>query len=564
VEVSAMSNLDSLEITQDWLRHYEPQVPKSLQLGEQLLVENLIASARLYPRRTAIRSTQGTLRYGELFEQVCLFAGMLEQQGLKPGDKVLVLLPNCLQLIIALYGSMWAGCRCALSSPQFPNEILEAQLKDYRPDLVVVPNPMSESLSETLKISQVEHILLSSGKEYNQSLQGWLRVTAGKMGSGSNHTMRWRRKMSEATPKLVPYHGDPHATAVILYTGGTTGAPRGVELSQAALNANARQIAAWDYKIVYGRERMLCTLPLTHSYGLTTCLNLSILTGTTLILCDSLSPAQVVSDCHTYSPSLLPGVPALYAELVNYAHKKRTKLSTIRSCISGAAPLPIELQEGFEKVTKGRLVEGYGLSEAGPVTHANPLYGKRKSGSIGIPLPMTEAVILDLNTGLPAKPGEVGELLVRGPQLMNGYYHNPDETAKVLKDGWLHTGDIVQLDGDGYFYLISRRVDCISREGTTIFPRDIEEIVHQHPSIKEVAVVAWPAPDTFTELGFAVAQGLRAYIAIKPNRQISVEDLEAFCRRHLPAGSVPDEWKVLTQLPRTPFGKLSRKNLYQG
>ena len=209
-------------------------------------------------------------------------------------------------------------------------------------------------------------------------------------------------------------------------------------------------------------------------------------------------------------------------------------------------------------------MEGYGLTEAGPVTHANPFYGNRKPGSIGIPMPSTEAVVLDLETGLEAPPGQVGELIVRGPQIMNGYFNNPEATSRAIRNGWLHTGDIVQRDGDGYFYVISRRTDCLSLEGQTVYPRDIEEVVYQHPAIREVAVVGWPAPDRFTDLGFAVARGLRAFVSVRPERRLTLDELEAFCRRHLPPQLLPREWKIVQQLPRTPFGKVSRPKLYDG
>jgi long-chain acyl-CoA synthetase len=335
-----------------------------------------------------------------------------------------------------------------------------------------------------------------------------------------------------------------------------------VELSHRALWANTLQLAAWDYKMEFARERILGALPLAHSYGFMTSLSLAIRTASTLILCESLEPEKIIGYCTRFHPSLLPGVPALYSDLLAYARLRKAKLHSIRACISGASPLPVEVQEGFEKVTKGRLVEGYGLTEASPVTHSNPLYGLRKPGSIGIPMPSTEARVIDLETGLEADPGKVGELVVRGPQLMSGYFGNPEASARALRDGWLHTGDIVQRDGDGYFFVISRRVDCLELDGQTVFPRDIEEIMYQHPAVREVAVVGWPAPDSFTDLGFAVARGLRAFVSLRPERRLSMEELQAFCSHHLPAGFVPKDWKFLKQLPRTPFGKVSRPKLY--
>lgn len=546
-----------------WLEQYGPNIPPDLVIPQISLVYNLVESAARHPRRTCVKSTQGYLRYSEMLEEVQRFAGFLKARGLGNGQRVFILLPNCIQMMVAFYGSLWAGCTCVLTSPQFSPELLQEQLRDSQPDLLILPTPTPEGLRDAVREVEVPHLLLTSGKEYNRNVSHWLKVTANKLTSKGPKPLRWRQQLAEASLMPEPAEVDPYSTAAILYTGGTTGIPRGVELSHSALNANARQIAAWDEKLVWGRERILCALPLSHSYGLSTCLNMAILTGTSVVLCDNLHPQTVVSDCLEYQISLLPAVPALYAELLNYCHAKKIKLDSIRSCISGAAPLPVELQEGFEKVTKGRIVEGYGLTEAGPVTHVNPLCGQRKPGSIGLPVPSTDACVLDLVTGLPVEPGQVGELVVRGPQLMNGYFKNSIDTVKVLRAGWLHTGDVVQCDAQGYHYVISRRVDCLSVAGQTVFPRDIEEIVYQHPAVQEVAVIAWPAPNSFTEVGFAVAQGLRAYVTIKPNRKVALGELEDFCRRHLPPGCVPDEWKVLTQLPRTPFGKLSKKHLYE-
>jgi long-chain acyl-CoA synthetase len=364
------------------------------------------------------------------------------------------------------------------------------------------------------------------------------------------------REASETFPRVDV---DPAAPAVIVYTGGTTGSPRGVVLSHRALVANTEQLSAWDARLRPGQERLLCALPFYHAYGLSAAVNLSMANGGTLLLPPEPTPDSILETISRFRPSLFPGVPVLYAALLNTPRLRSYGLSSIRACISGAAPLPVEIQESFEKVSKGRLVEGYGLTEAGPVTHANPLEGPRRSGSIGLPLPGTEALVVDLESGEELPHGEVGELLVRGPQLMDGYFEAPEATARVLRGGWLHTGDMAQRNQDGFFYLINRRGDVLRRDDRLVFPRDVEEVIYEHPAVQDAAVVGWPAAGEGP--GPHPCQELRGFVCLRPQRQASGEEIRSFCERRLPASMVPARVEILAQLPRTRLGKLLRREL---
>jgi long-chain acyl-CoA synthetase len=343
---------------------------------------------------------------------------------------------------------------------------------------------------------------------------------------------------------------DPNETAVIQFTGGTTSTPKGVTLSHRNLVANIMQTRSWLPEARDGQEVVLCALPFSHVYGMTTGMNLAVSTGASMILLPTFDTEEVLEHIRKYRPTLFPGVPAMYVAINNFPGVRRFNIRSINACLSGAAPLPIEVKEAFEKLTKGKLVEGYGLSEASPVTHANPIYGRNKTGSIGIPLPNTEAQILDLRTGKPLAAGQIGELVVRGPQVMTGYWQDEAETAAVLdKDGWLHTNDIARMDEDGYFQIISRRQDMWTGEDERpAFPRDVEEVIYELPEVREVVIVA-------------LANRPIAFVSVKDKAQLPAKTIIAFCQRRLPPDQVPRLVIFVKDFPRSFIGKVLRREL---
>lgn len=542
--------------TRPWLCHYDPGVAVELEVDDVPLTRLLLDTARRFPRKAALWSPLGALSYHQLLSEVQKFAAVLARLGVRAGDRVLVVMPNSLQQVIALYGTLWRGAVAVLTSLDFPPPVLTSHLVDSQASVAVVPTPLPDILQEALRASGPEHVLFSSGKEYTRSVRGLLKVAARVMRPrrGRRRYLRWRSLMRRASDGFPLEPVDPGTPAVIEYTGGTTGMPRGVVLTHRSLVANAAQLAAWDRKMGRGRDRILGAVPLAHSYGLTTCLNLSVRIGATLLLPQSLDPDVLLELCSRFRPTLFPGVPLLYGTLLSRPGLRGYGLSSIRACVSGAAPLPVEVQEGFEKVTRGRLVEGYGLTEASPVTHANPLYGERRAGSIGVPLPGTEARIVDPETGLNVPAGRVGELVVRGPQIMQGYWQNPDATEQVLRDGWLFTGDMAQMDPDGFFFLINRKSDVLHVSGRRVFPRDVEEVLYEHPAVLEAVVGGWPPGQTEVD-------GLRAYLRLHPGRDVSLEEIRTFCARRLPEHMVPAHLTVTDSLPRNPFGKVLRRAL---
>ena len=343
----------------------------------------------------------------------------------------------------------------------------------------------------------------------------------------------------------------PENLATIQFTGGTTAEPKGVMLSHRNLVANAIQTRHWMSNAVEGEERFLCVLPFSHSYGLTTALNLPVAIGATLILKSKFETIDLLKTIKRYQPTVFPGVPSMYMAIKDYPGVRKYGISSINACISGSAPLPIEVQEAFEKLTRGRLVEGYGLTEAGPVTHGNPLYGQRKVGTIGIPFPSTEARVVDLLKGKKeVKVGQIGELAVRGPQVMLGYWEDSKATRKAFNsDGFLLTGDVAQMDTDGYFRIVSRKADMWYPEkpGNPAFPRDVEEVLFEIPQIRDAAVV----PIANQPIAFVIAKGDRP----------AGNEIIAFCKRRLPPNQVPRLVIFVEDFPRTFIGKILRREL---
>lgn len=533
-----------------------------LEVPEKNLVQFLLESERRFPRRAAVWSERGSLSYQQLLQEVRAMAGLLQSWGVEPGDRVFLLLPNWPQFVIASQAIWWVGGVAVLSSPLIPAPVLIDQLRKARPRVVITSNRLESALAQSIRNLGVERILLSSGREYLRTQVGWLFRRPKPKGAMPGGVHRWRVCVREAEPSTEPVESGGEVPAAILFSGGTTGLPKGVVLSHRAIVANTLQLRHWDPELREGKERILAALPLAHAYGLTGVMSLGLSCGATLVLSSSLQPDHLADLASRLKPSLFPGTPALYAALLNLPNLRSYRFDSIRLCASGSAALPLEVQEGFERVTRAQVVEGYGLTEAGPVTHTMPFKGTRRQGSVGLPLIGTEAKILDLESGQPVAPGQVGELVVRGPQLMTGYWEDPKATAECLREGWLHTGDLGVIDGDGYAYLLGRLDDCCRLNGQLVYPRRVEEAIHLHPAVQEVAVLGWPGGFARDERGLGVAEGLHAFVVPRPGKTLAVDELRSYVEVRLPESLRPGLWTILPQLPRTPFGKVSRISLY--
>ena len=547
-----------------WFDHYEPGVPREISVPDETLDQILRASAERYPERVAIDFLGARMRFRELDDSVDRFARALLARGLQRGDRVSLHLPNSPAFVIAFFGTLRAGGVAAPTSPLSVQRELEILLRQTAPrfsvclDLLV---PRVRSARTAIDGHLPDGALMSTGiRDWLPAPIRWLYPLAARR-EGRWHPV----PHSAATPDLVRVlrvtpggridsPAAPNDPAVLQPTGGTTGIPKAATLTHRNLVANALQTAAWFPDARPGTESVLCVVPYFHIYGLTVAMNFAILIGATQVLHPRFDPMAVLKSIPRTRPRTFPGAPTMYATLAAHPARARYDLGSIDACISGAAPLTLDVQARFEEITGGRVSEGYGLTEASPVTHCNPIHGQRKIGTIGLPFPSTDARIVDLETGEQTLgPGKIGELTVRGPQVMTGYWNQPDETAAVLRDGWLFTGDIATMDEDGYFRIVDRRKDMIIVGGRNVYPREIEEVLMAQPAVAEAAVVGEP-DEQYGEVP-------RAYVVLKAGASATAEELLAYCRENLSRYKIPVAIEFRTELPRTFIGKVLRRVL---
>jgi len=568
------SRRSRLQKERPWLRSYEANIPVSIAVPRVPLHSLLESSARRFPHKTALVFEGKKTSYRQLNQEADRFAVFLHTQSVEKGARVMILLPNLPQLAAAFYGTLKAGCVAVFSVPSTQPDELIRQIRDSGATVLVTMTQFNELIYQ-IKLelgpdphSPLRHIVFTNVAEalpfiprlfFRFTRSGSNRYKLDLPMDADTHLLSSvMKKAIEPTEleNLAETQISPTDLAVIHYTGGTTATPKGVMLSHQNLVANALQTRHWIPDAVEGQERFLCVLPFSHSYGLTAALNVPIALGATLILKARFEVLDILKTIRKYRPTIFPGVPQMYVAIKDYPGVRKYGISSIKACISGSAPLPVEVQEAFEKLTHGRLVEGYGLTEASPVTHANPLNSQRKVGSIGIPLPSTQARVVDLRKGEKTVPvGQIGELAIKGPQVMLGYWSKDEATRleatrEVLSaDGWLLTGDVAQMDSDGYFRIIARKADMWypSRPDTPAFPRDVEEVLFEVPQVKEAAVVA-------------IAGQPIAFVIVRREKP-TAEALIAYCKRRLPPELAPRMVIFVDEFPRTFIGKVLRREL---
>jgi long-chain acyl-CoA synthetase len=545
-----------------WLKRYPPGIPADLELPTIGLPALLSQAALDFPGVAAIRFFGHTITYAELDRLVNRCALAFGNLGIGPGQRVVLVLPNVPQAVICYYGALRAGATVVLTNPIFEAGALIRQVEDAQAESLVALSLYHPLVMQVRARTALRNVIYTNLKEYLPATQRQLFTLLRQEREGHRvpeteaNQSHWLARLLEAMPDAgpLPEH-DPSGLAALLYTGGTTGEPRGVMHSHTSLVANALQTSAWLVGAQRGSERLLCAIPFSHAYGMTACMNVGIALAATLILLPTFEIQHVLHAIRRERPTLFPGVPPMYAAIAEQPNARSYGLSSLRACISGAAPLPIEVQEGFERITRAQLVEGYGLTEAGPVTHSNPLVGGNRAGYIGVPLPSTEAKIVDLQNGATLPPGGIGELLVRGPQVMRGYWNRPADTAEALSaDGWLRTGDIARMDADGFFQVIERRKEMIVAGPYNIYPRDIEETLYEHPKILEAAVAGIPSGEQTS---------LKAFVVLRRGESATPEEIMAFLRDRLSAYKVPGAVEFLDALPRSFIGKVLRRVLIE-
>ncbi|MEM9951269.1 MAG: alpha/beta fold hydrolase [Chloroflexota bacterium] len=546
--------------SQPWLRNYSENTPASIPIPERPFHHFLESAADWRPKNTAIVFYGQTLTYEQLNRKVNQLAHGLLEMGIEQGDRLMLVLPNCPQMVIAYYAIMKIGAVAVLPNPDADAQRIAHQLTITQAKVLITLTAYHE-LASTLKGAGVQSVIFvdirhtleeSVYKRILQDVVDDLRENP-TQDVGTLMDTLIANQASHNPDIDVPYD----ALANINFTSGTTDLPKGVCLTHHNLVANSLQNRHWIPDLKYGDETILCALPFLHSYGLTTGMNVPVTIAARMVLLSVFDLQQVLEHIKKYKPTLMPGVPSMYTAINQAPNVRSYGLSSIKACISGAAPLPIEVQEAFEKLTRGRLVEGYGLTEASPATHANPLYGLRKVGSIGIPMPNTDAKIVDLVTGDVLPAGQIGELAVKGPQVMTGYWgtDHEDEAESILRDGWLYTGDVAVMDHDGYFRIISRKRDTIMTGTYSVYPRDVEEVLYENNKVLEAAVVGVGQEDG--------EQKIKAFVVPRPNTTLTKEELIALCKRRLDEYAVPWEIEFREILPKSFVGKVLRRLLVE-
>ena len=567
---------DAFVATHPWIRHYEQGVSAHLEIPEQPLTWLLERTASRYPDRTALIYFGRRLSYAQFAHHAHRFASALQRLGVHKGERVAIALPNIPQFSIAFYGALLAGAVVVPTNPLYTEREIQHQLADAGARVLVMLDTLYPVVRAVRQQTALEHIILTSPADFMPPVLHALYPLSQRRARSpepqlthkelqDDHTLHIMHTLLESHPgddrdvftPLVPIQATD--LAVLQYTGGTTGLSKGAMLTHRNLLANAMQTRAWIPQAREGEEVVLCVAPFFHAYGLTVGMNFAMLAAAGMVLLPRFKAQEVVKAIRRYHPTIFPGIPTMYLAVMREAGKHPEDLRSIHYCISGAAPLPAQVQAEFEAITGGRLVEGYGLSEASPVTHCNPLTEQCRTGGIGLPLPGVEAAIVNQETGEPVPPGSVGELVVRGPNIMQVYWNRPEETSQTLRHGWMRTGDLGKMDADGYFSIVERVKDVIIASGLKVYPREVEEVLFGHPAVAEAAVAG--VADAYR--GETVA----AFVVLKAGIEASEDtkrELLQYCRQELAAFKVPTILEFRQSLPKSLIGKVLRRALRAG
>lgn len=560
-----------------WLQSYESQISGEITFPEMTLADVLAESARKYPYNTATNfvlsylaggrvTVGGKMTYRKLQEMVDRFATALYQLGVRKGDRVALMLPNSPHFVISFFAAAKIGAIVVNNNPTYTSRELKHQLVDSGAETIILLNIFYPRLREVQADTPIKRVIVAHVfdtlsfpsstlvKAKQKRSDDWVDVRP-------EHDIFFFQRLLEKYGPTPPKNDvTPNDVALFQYTGGTTGLPKAAMLTHRNIVANTHQISAWMPSAKPGQEKVMAAIPFFHVYGMTVAMIYGVHLGAELTIVPNPRPIDnVMSVIQKERTTIFPGVPAMYIGVVNHPKVGEYDLKSVKACISGSAPLPMEVQERFGKLTGGRLVEGYGLTEAAPVTHCNPVYGTRKNGSIGVPLPGVEARLINLEDGGDVLPGTdvTGELLVRGPQVMKGYWGREEETANTIDaEGWLHTGDICRIDDEGYFFIVDRKKDMIIASGFKILPRDVEEVLFMHPKVQEAVVVGIPNPKRGDDT-------VKAYIVSREGGEPTIEELREFCKQHLAPYKVPREFEFRTELPKTIVGKVLRRVLLE-
>ena len=542
--------------TKPWINNYDKGVPASLDYPEMNVYEFLDNSAKDFGSRTAIWFMNNKISYKKLKDIADRLATALVNLGVKRGDVVAIMIPNFPQFIMSYYGILKAGAIATACSVLHTEHELSYQLNDSGAEVIIASDNQIDKISKIKDRTRLRHVIITNVLDYTPM--------APRNPPEISGTMQFLNLINDTKPNPPKFETNAKEDLVCLqYTGGTTGLPKGAMLTHHNIVSNCVAVATWgavDFK--RGKETILTNLPLFHIYGQTVCMNLHIYMASTIALNpdprDQKSLFEIIKSTH---PSMFPGVPTMYMRLLerddfeDYAKD----LKSIRICNTGAAPMPPEIQKEFEGRTGGKILEGYGLTESSPVTHSNPFSGIRKVGSVGMPIPDTNVRIVDIEDYSKILPiGEAGEIIMKGPQIMKGYWNKPEETVNQLKDDWLLTGDIGKMDEDGYFYIVDRKKDMIDVSGFKVYPREVEDVLFEFEPIEKVAIIGIPDPE------LPGSEKVKAYVVLKDGYQENeemVSEIREFARKNVAPYKVPKFVEFRKELPETLVCKVQRKDL---
>ena len=539
-----------------WLKHYDEGVPAEADIPEMNISEFLDNTTKEFGSRTAIWFLKNKVSYKKFKDIADRLATALVDLGVKKGDVVAIMLPNFPQFMFAFYGILKAGGIVTACSVLHKEHELAYQLNDAGAEIIIAWDAQLEKINNVKDRTRLRHIIITNVFDYGPSAPTSPPEIAG--------TIQFLNLIKNTKPNPPKFETNAKEdVAVLQYTGGTTGLPKGAMLTHYSLVANCVQMTDWTSSIMErGKMTALTTLPLFHIYGMQVCMNSFIYSGTTIALHpDPRDQKGLFEVIKATQPAMFPGVPTMYMRLLerddleDYAKD----LKSIKVCNTGAAPMPPEVLKEFEERTGATVIEGYGMTECGPATHVNPLKGTRKIGSVGLAISSTEYKIVDVDDYTKILPqGESGEIMVKGPQVMKGYWNKPEETAGQLKGEWLLTGDIGRMDEDGYLYIVDRKKDMIIISGFKVYPRELEDVLFEHEAVENAAIIGIPDPD------IPGNEKVKAYIVLKDGYRESEEmenELKEFLRQNVAPYKVPKFIEFRKELPETLVGKVLRKDL---
>jgi len=544
-----------------WLASYEKGVPEKIEYQEICLPSILEQTSNKFPDKMALLFQGYKITFRELNDMVNRFAACLHAFGINKGDSVAILLPNVIPCVAANYAILKIGGITVMNNPLYSDRELEHQFNDSDSKILVTLDLLGNRMIDLRPKTKIKQIIYTSIGDYlpfPKNILFPLVAKKKKLAADVKHAenvYKWKDVLAKSSPTPPDVELSFDDIAMYQYTGGTTGVSKGAILTHGNLSKNVQQAGAWFPTFKKGEEAMLGALPFFHIFGLTCAMNFAISMGWGHILVPKPQPEALIETIRKFKPTFAPLVPTMYIGMLNHPDIDKVDMTSIKGCFSASAPLPLEVISDFENKTGAVIVEGYGLTETSPVTHINPFAdGKRKVGSIGVPISDTECRIVDLDDGNTDVPvGETGELLIKGPQVMKGYWNNPEETAKTLIDEWLYTGDIAKMDQDGYFYIVDRKKDMIISGGCNVYPRDIEEVFYENPKIQEACAIGIPHPTR--------GEAVKVFAVLKEGETATQEELVEYCTDKLAKYKLPTEIEFRDELPKTNVGKILKKEL---